>query len=76
MAHPRISCIVYGTQNDNYHNQFRKACARRMGLAWELQKDVAMILKHISMMFHISDYHREDPKSIRLKIDWQYGNAE
>lgn len=21
MAHPLISCIVYGTQNDNYHNQ-------------------------------------------------------
>ena len=23
MAHPLISCIVYGTQNDNYHNQLR-----------------------------------------------------
>ena len=21
IAHPLISCIVYGTQNDNYHNQ-------------------------------------------------------
>lgn len=26
MAHPLISCIVYGTQNDNYHNQLGKAC--------------------------------------------------
>lgn len=28
------------------------------------------------LMFNISDYHRKDAKSIRLKIDWQHADTQ
>lgn len=71
MAHPLISCIVYDTQNDNYHNPLRKACVGRMRMFSRGSHSVVLCII-ITTQFEQSFHLVARAKSMGLKSDWQH----
>lgn len=76
MAHPLISCIVYGTQNDNYHNQLRGKWVRDYQSGDTTSCDLYYYHQTHHALLQARTVVRRKAKSIDLKRDWQDDDTE
>lgn len=75
MAHPLISCIVYGTQNDNYHNQLRGGVRGKNEDVFHGSRSVVfciIISKQCQACFTEPSKYRGSKIDCGFNNDWQH----